>query len=311
MTNPLEDLRKKLDPTPTLQDVRVAKPVVLEVVRAGHPEPVPFRTLIETVIPRCTGERFIGFPPDYHRGTSELVSLHIRWAAATVEALNELYHAGLIQPRRLQAFLIQSHVPYKAERSEGSFSYFAERDTYTEWLLTRRAVEAPDRDFLFDPDMYLERAGLSAAHKRIQTSAEQAVTAYRQELYLAAATMIGSASEGAWLEFFEAFGTWAVKTGAKAPAVDQFNLAQHVQKMVPQHKGTAGFDAIMDTAGVGDHELKTIVQHYDYLRDVRNYAAHFDPTDRFDLTYAGVGILLLEAARYFATLYKLTAALRA
>ena len=109
--------------------------------------------------------------------------------------------------------------------------------------------------------------------------------------------MIGSASEGAWLEFFNAFADWAKTSGARAPLVDKWTVADHVAKLVPQYKGTAGFAMVMKTADVSEQELKALVQHYDYLRDVRNYAAHFDTTDRFELTYSGVGIMLLEAAR--------------
>jgi len=305
-----DDLKKKLDPTPTLQDVRMAKPVVMEVLRAAHPEPLQFRNIVEQVVPRCAGQPFRGLPPDYNRETPEVVSIHVRWAAAVGEALNDLYHAGLIVPRKQSTFLLQSYVPKRMGSQPDTFTYFTEREIYDHWRLTTQGTQEPDRDFVFEPDLYLQRAGLSSAHKRIQVSAEQAVTAYRQELYLAAATMLGSASEGAWLEFFDAFSAWAKKTGAKVPSVDKWHVPEHVLKLVTHHKATRGFDAIMDATGVKDHELKALVQQYDYLRDVRNYAAHFDPTERFDLTYAGVGILLLEAARYFATLYKLTGALR-
>ena len=308
MTGSSDELRAALDPTPTRQDVAIVKPVVLETVRSKHPQPVQFRTLVEVAVPRCAGIPFVGFPPHLATVSPEVVSAHVRWATAIGEALNDLYHAGLTQPRKVASpFLIQSYVP---DTRGGNFKYFDEREVHGEWILTTRGVTEPDRDFLFDADLYLQRAGLSAAHRRIQTSVTEAVTAYRQELYLASATMVGSASEGAWLEFFEAFGRWADKAGANRPAVDGDNLVPHVMKVVSQYKGYAGFDAIMVTADVSGHELTTLVQRYDYLRDIRNYAAHFDTTERFDLTYGGVGVLLLDAARYFAALYRLIGALR-
>jgi hypothetical protein len=54
--------------------------------------------------------------------------------------------------------------------------------------------------FLTDSDIFTLEAGLDNADEEIIEAIEDAVTCYRHDLYRAAATMLGKAMEGAWIE---------------------------------------------------------------------------------------------------------------
>lgn len=234
----------------------------------------------------------------------------VRLAAA--EAVLQLLASGVLLPRseRIQRVwattpLVHSQTGQPLDAS----AIFGEIPVPAELRLTARAREDSDYATLFHPDVYLGRLGISNAHRRVRQSIGEAVRSLRQDAYLAAATMLGSASEGAWLELFASFNAWSAKKGAPKAPVTGDNLAGKVLTSATAVFGDQEFKRLAAERGISGTVWKGLVAEYDYLREFRNFAVHFDTTDDFDLSYPVVSGLFIRCTDYFSRIYALKDAL--
>jgi len=234
-----------------------------------------------------------------------------RWEIAAAEAMQRLIAAGsVVKASDSQEAVGTVRITMRDQRGSNSTSFDEFKVVVPgQFRLSSRAAREPDREFIYDPDLYLARIEIEGAHPRVRRAIHEAVEAFRLEVYLAAATMLGSASEGAWLQLFEAFGEWAEAHGRKAPSVDPDKLAKPVLNAEATFNRIPEFQERRKNARLGSLTIKGLVLHYDHLREVRNFAAHFDTSERFDLTLPAVAVLLLKSANYFSTIYRLRAAL--
>jgi len=121
--------------------------------------------------------------------------------------------------------------------------------------------------------------------------------------------MLGSASEGAWLELFASVNRWNEREGRPRLSVDFDNLASKVLNAQNTVYGFPGFKAIAQEADIPLTTFKGLVAEYDYLREFRNFAAHFDTTENFDLSYPVVAGLFMRCTDYFSRIYRLKRAI--
>lgn len=164
---------------------------------------------------------------------------------------------------------------------------------------------------LHDPDLYLARINAAEMHPRVVTALREAVASYRNGLYLGAAVLVGSASEGAWLELAMSLSD---SLGSSAPGA----LAKEIESDTPRiervQKGTddairSGDTDVLKQAGVRKGEWVSLLETAIYYRTLRNYAIHFQQDGLERLDYGTVGILLLRASDYFNALYRVRSAL--
>lgn len=159
---------------------------------------------------------------------------------------------------------------------------------------------------LHEPDLYLRRIDAAAMHTRVSMALRQAIGCYRSSLYVGAAVLVGSASEGAWIELAQATSE---RLQSVAPKLER-QLARDISQLVEIQRLTDS--AIrshcgdeLKQAGMNQGRWQEIVDTGTTYRRYRNYAIHFSEDEFEDLDYGSVGILLLRATDYFNGLYRL------
>lgn len=302
--------RSELDPTPSPADIARAKAIVVGRLRERTEtglQDARWREIREAV---WEAE---GLGPAPHRSKDEAREDRIervKLKIATAEAVHGLLANGVLVPTDSPpGNPIKARVPYKTPRRSGAEDFPGTVATPPNVRLSLTASVEKEQAFLFDPDLYFLRTDLTGAHRRVKRSIREAVTAFRKELYLASAVMLGSASEGAWLEFFAAFNKWAEANGAGTVDVNEYNLAETVIDSWNSLSARGRFKQLASDAGVSRVQYKALVVEYDYLREVRNFSAHFEPGDKFDLGYSSVSSLLMRSSEYFRNLYRMKQAL--
>lgn len=234
---------------------------------------------------------------------------HVRSIAAARMALSELQGEALALP--MGGSLNGQGALYVTIRTAHG-SHGESFDDYNlllaqSYRASSNALSLDGKGFvLHDPDLYLRRVGTRGMHERVATSLTEAVGCYRRGLYLGAAVLIGSASEGAWMELVRAVGNVL----DKLPSVLDKELAKATPsiKVVQEHTRDtilAQFESAMKKANVRKGDLEQVMDTAGYYRRLRNYAIHFSFEDLARLNHATVGILLLNAADYFSILYRL------
>lgn len=177
----------------------------------------------------------------------------------------------------------------------------------------RRApsLAASENQFLAEPDLYLNTLGITNMHAELQAAFREAVKCFRHDLFTAAITMLGKASEGAWLEL------GASLLGVVSSSRQQ-TVAKQRQKLEDPMTGTSkkieavlqifGHQDILgqlaDSSGIGLQELRSVNVWSDAVRDSRN-TIHFGVTPATPNTYEKLAALLVGAVPHMRVLYKL------
>lgn len=160
---------------------------------------------------------------------------------------------------------------------------------------------------LRDPDLFLARIDAPAMNERVEIALREAVGCYRAGLYLGAAILVGSASEGAWLELAttvsdvlgdQASNKLRKELNRDTPGIEA--IQRIVSETVRSHS-----EAARKSAAIYPGEWTKLVETASYYRNLRNYAIHFQDEKLDRLDYATVGILLLSATNYFNAVYRL------
>ena len=163
---------------------------------------------------------------------------------------------------------------------------------------------------LHDPDLYLKRIDADAMHGRVSTTLRQAVSCYRASLFVGTAVLVGSASEGAWIELAR---VTSERLQSAAPKLKE-TLARDVSQIADIQRLTdsairSNCADELKRAGLNKGSWQTAVETGAAYRRYQNYATHFGEDEFEVLDYATVGLLLLNASAYFNGLYRLKAAL--
>jgi hypothetical protein len=239
----------------------------------------------------------------------------LSWSLATKEAIWSLIHGGYLIP---MAELHESTpsigwttvIPGSGGHSGGW--------TFEELTMSvpRRVRRAPSSigsndQFLAEPDLYLHTLGISNMHAEVASAFREAVKCFRHELFTAALTMLGKASEGAWLELGASLLAYAPsgqqsifakqRTVLEDPMMGTYRKIEAVLRMFDRQDV---FNSLSVSTGIKPKELRTVAVWSDSVRDSRN-TIHFGVSPATPNTYEKVAALLIGAAPNVKTLYRL------
>ena len=202
-----------------------------------------------------------------------------RMYIAGVTAIAELEMGGLIVPhQRLDGgggwdgrFESLRSVPFARRGSSGSVQLSdvaVPEPRGRAYRLDRRLLDFPQQAHVIDPDLLLEGIELPA---RVSRVAREASVAFRRELPLAAANLLGAVVEGAWMAAAHRLAP-SVEPVARAIAREPFPTVADVQRRA--------VEAIRHSQPRSAEDLATVAA---LIRDIRNYAIHADRTHDPDL----------------------------
>lgn len=149
-----------------------------------------------------------------------------------------------------------------------------------------------------EPDLFIADLSSLALDPRTQRCIVEALSAYRRGLYLAAASLIGAASEGAWYAAADRLrarhASLTGLIGQERTAPMQVEIARIVREALPSGQKWRAND---------------VETHAALLRALRNYGVHPTGTADADLdhyfTAERCGLLLLNTYRYLIQLAEL------
>lgn len=237
------------------------------------------------------------------------------WRLAASEAMWSLIHHGFIVP------MAQPHgepptlswttvIPGSGGESSGW--------TFNEFYIPcpARVKRAPSREgaanqFLAEPDLYLSTMNIPNIHPDIADAFREAVKCFRNELFTAAITMLGKASEGAWLELGGSLIA-AVPQGQEQKFQKQKSqledpmegVLRKIKAVITVYEHQDVFQDVARASGIRLEELRSVTIWSDAVRDSRN-TIHFGVQPSSPNTYEKVSALLIGAVPHIRVLYRL------
>ncbi|GED34533.1 hypothetical protein P9G84_31385 [Brevibacillus centrosporus] len=228
------------------------------------------------------------------------------------EALYQLMHAGYYIPN----YVYNNRYPFRSV--EYTTKYQSSNWNFEEYtvplpgvLMKAFSKRRPEPTPFTDPNLYLLTAGLLNAHEEVREALSDSIKCFRNELYRSAATMLGKAAEGAWIELGLALSN-RLNDAKEAEDYkekllgDRLTIAQKISKVVEMflthHKDE--FKYIKNECSVGHDALRGIEQWSDVIRNSRN-SIHYLAKPVIENTYTKTSVLLMQAAQYFQLMYKM------
>ena len=243
---------------------------------------------------------------------SELISFW-QWELAGREAIHDFHRHGFIVPRvtgvgdrPLTMNADGPRIPIGPPGTPVSRPpEFRTTPLYQEYEVAAIGhAELEHRLELYDADLYLTRANLAVFDDRVRRCVEEALACFRNDLFLAAANMLGAASEAAWHQVARAMidgdlagAALREETSKAIPSIAR--IQQHVVKDL-QSLDRDAFRARFKFEGSSLDAVAVIAR---FWRDLRNYGMHPAGTLAPDaFTEAGLGVELMGATSYFEKL---------
>ena len=301
---------------PRSSDVALAKEALMaalcKVVRAGKDD------LLSAVLASQQLETRAAFDPSVMKDWPwEQQAETYKWVAAARLALAELQGEALALPMATLSPERNMNIGGWTGVAGSSRSTWSERFEEFDVLLAQSYRAAPkalslegNGFVLHDPDLYLQRIDAAAMHTRVSMTLRQAVGCYRSSLYVGAAVLLGSASEGAWIELAQATSDRLDSDAPKLKKMLEGDISQlaEIQKLTDSAIRSNCGDELKE-ASMNKGRWQTVVDAGGVYRRYRNYAIHFSEDEVEVLDYGSVGLLLLNATAYFNDLYRLKDAL--
>jgi len=151
-------------------------------------------------------------------------------------------------------------------------------------------------------------------HAEVVSAFREAVNCFRHELFTAALTMLGKASEGAWLELGASLIAYVPsnqqavfskqRTVLEDPMMGTFRKIEAILTVFDRQDI---FGPVSVLSGIKPKELRTVAVWSDSVRDSRN-TIHFGVSPATPNTYEKVAALLIGTAPNVRVLYRLKAA---
>jgi len=151
-----------------------------------------------------------------------------------------------------------------------------------------------------EPDIFIAGLGPLGLDPRTERSLREAIESYRRGVFLAAASQLGAAVEGAWYAAGQ-------RLRSAAPVVDQLVDSDRTAQLQ-----SAVTDALRDSLpGNRRWEADSLSQFARLMRDIRNYGVHPRHLSDGDIEIYfeedKCGLLFLEAHRHLKRLAAITA----
>jgi hypothetical protein len=242
----------------------------------------------------------------------------ISWQVAASEAIWELIHDNLIIPSTSSLSDNSIHISWTTvyNRSGGTSSgwSFNEYATPIPSKISLPHSRKTSSEFLVNPDLYLHDLRVPNLHSEIELALREAVKCFRYELFTASATMLGKASEGAWLELGSALiqalpsnNIASVKKQKEELENPVFGVGKKIATVITLYERQDLFSPVTERSGISVRELRTAANWSDTIRDSRN-TIHFGVEPSIPNSYEKVAALLLGAVPYLRMIYQVKAA---
>jgi hypothetical protein len=159
---------------------------------------------------------------------------------------------------------------------------------------------------ILDSDLYLQRLQPLALHADVERALRMALECFRRELFVPCVAMLGSASEGAWIEMGQQLAASASSDPLAAKlAADLANRRTSTWGKIDAtcrfYERPAG-KALQLKTGVTLGRLRLAQRWSDQIRESRN-VLHWGVTPSVPNTYEKVAILLMDAVSELEALH--------
>lgn len=237
----------------------------------------------------------------------KLLARGISVRTAGVEAICRLIHRDqLLAGGNLTN--LQLHVSWQTDSGHGSGWSFPEFEIpYPSSVI--RAPSCQSSELLCNDDLYLQDMDVPMLPEGVSRALRDAVQCYAADLYTPCAAMLGSASEGAWLEFGYALARHislsdgqvgaALRKKLEDPSV---SVAKKVSLVVQHYGDKTACAGLWQKSGVAPKALLPIVVWSDVVGDSRN-SVHYGVDPTTPNTREKLAALLLGAVPFFRMMY--------
>lgn len=179
-------------------------------------------------------------------------------------------------------------------------------------------IRAPSQigsEALCNHDLYIKDLDVPGLSKDVESSLRDAIECFAAELYTPCAAMLGSASEGAWLELGHslaehlALSDSELANNLRKKLVNPYDsIAKKINLVFKQYSNGDLFAALWEKSGVAPKTLQHIMIWSDTVRDSRN-SIHYGVDPRIPNAREKLATLLLGAVPFFRTLYSIAASI--
>ena len=250
--------------------------------------------------------------------TIKTVAQTLSWTLAGCEAIWGLISSGLLIPASSDLQSLMPHVSWMTgtERSGniGGLNLDHLFLRVPNSILLPPSVSKGERQTLTDPDLYLHSLEIPDIDKEVEDSLRESVRCFKHELFLACLTMLGRASEGAWIELGLRLCTITPPTAprnvnkTKEKLEDPFvGVGKKILETVKLYQRVDIFDNIHKMSGVKPQDLNNAVVWADAVRESRN-SVHYGVEPSMPNTYEKIAALLIGGVPHLRLLYRIRAA---
>lgn len=250
--------------------------------------------------------------------TIKTVAQTLSWTLAGCEAIWGLISSGLLIPARLDLRSLMPHVSWttvvQGSGQEGGFSLDHLFLPVPSSILLPPSVSKGDRQTLTDPDLFLHSLEIHDIDKEVEDSLRESVRCFKHELFLACLTMLGRASEGAWIELGLRLCVITPPTAhikankIKEKLEDPFvGIGKKILETVKLYQRKDIFDNIHKVSGVKPQDLNNAMVWADAVRESRN-SVHYGVEPLMPNTYEKIAALLIGGVPHLRLLYGIRAA---
>jgi hypothetical protein len=173
------------------------------------------------------------------------------------------------------------------------------------------SISRGERQLLTDPDLFLHSLEIANLDKEVEESLRESVRCFKHELFLACLTMLGRASEGAWIELGLALCAEAPTTASinikkiKEKLEDPFvGIGKKINETAQLYQRSDVFDKLHNECGVKPQDLNNVIVWADAVRESRN-SVHYGAEPSMPNTYDKLAALLIGCVPHLRLLYKI------
>jgi hypothetical protein len=243
----------------------------------------------------------------------------ISWRTAASEAILELIHSNAIIQTTLDildgSINLQWTTIYEHSGGHsGGWSF----DEYSVPVPRKLSIppsrKSSTNELFANPDLYIYNLDIPNLHPDIELALQEAIRCFRNELFTACVTMLGKASEGAWLELGEALilvlspsDILQVRKQKDYLESPTYGIGKKIEAVISLFERQDFYAHISKNSGISLQELRTAASWSDTVRDSRN-TIHFSVKPSVPNSYEKVAALILGAVPHLRIIYRVIAA---
>jgi len=237
----------------------------------------------------------------------------ITWQLAFGEALWTLVNTGVLMISSRDLDELQAHLEWTTGHYSSGWSF-----PQHQIAVPTAARFAPSFDnttsALANGDLYVLDLGIADLHPEVETALRQAVTCFRNDLYLPCLAMLAKASEGAWTEL----GLSLLKCNPEHPNLraekrltirdsllsPDSSIVKKIRLVVDLYEKQDVFMEVRERSQVGVQILREVSIWSNVVRDSRN-AVHYGAGPASENSHEKTAALLMAAVPSLRTIYSI------